>query len=147
MLKKTQRKRSTSRKRSRKTAPLPEKQWDMPAGFHSDESDVATLREVIDPNVPTRQLSDLTLEQRAELVAKRLELQPRVDLMVRDGLVDKARAITEVKAQTKVGKLLIEIEDQMIRNLMERAQKKDAKTSRRDRVSRKSKKRRSTKSH
>jgi hypothetical protein len=41
MVKKTQRKRSTSRKRSRRTAPLPEKQWDMPAGFHSDKSDVA----------------------------------------------------------------------------------------------------------
>ena len=100
----------------------------MPAGFHSDDSDVATLRDVVDPNVPTKQLSDLTLEQRAELVAKRLALQPNIELaMVGAGMIDKERALTEVRNKTKVGKLLIEIEDQMIRNLLEGAQKGYAK--------------------
>ena len=75
--------------------------------------------------VPTKHLSELTLEQRAELVAERLALQPSLELaMVGAGMIDKQRAITEVKGKTKVGKLLIEIEHQMIRNLLEQAQKK-----------------------
>jgi len=113
------------RVKKKRRALLPEKQWAMPAGFHSDDSDVATLRDVVDPIVPTKQLSDLTLEQRAELVVKRLELQPSIELaMVGAGMVDKTRAIAEVKARTKVGRLLIEIEHQMIRNLVEQAQKR-----------------------
>ena len=103
---------------------LPEKQWEMPAGFCADGSAQATLREVIDPDVATIQLAELSLEQRAELVAKRLELQPQIDLaMIGAGVIDKSRAITEVKNRTKVGKLLIEIEHQMIRNLIEQSQK------------------------
>src|SRR5947208_15268637 len=95
----------------RKTRPFPHKQWEMPAGFHSDGSKPATLREVLDPDVPTMQLTDLTLKQRAKLVAKRMELQPSIELaMVGPGMIDKARTITEVKKKTLVGKLLIEIE-------------------------------------
>lgn len=96
----------------------------MPAGFCADGSAQATLREVVDPNVATIQLAELSLEQRADLVAKRLELQAQIDLaMIGAGVIDKSRAITEVKNRTKVGKLLIEIEHQMIRNLIEQSQK------------------------
>lgn len=112
---------------TRKARALLQKQLAMPAGFHSDDSGVATLRDVVDPGVPTKQLSDLTLEQRAALVAERLALQPSLDLaMIGAGMIDKQRAITEVKGKTKVGKLLIEIEHQMIRNLLEQAKKKAA---------------------
>ena len=114
--------------RRRRTNILLEKQREIPAGFHSDGSRAATLREVLDPDVPTLQLTDLTLEQRAKLVAKRLELQPSISLaMVGAGMIDKARAINEVKRKTQVGKLLIEIEHQMIANLIEQAKKHDAK--------------------
>lgn len=117
----------SKKKRAKKSAPVPEKQWEMPAGFCSDGSAQATLREVVDPDQPTMQLSDLTLEQRAELVTKRLELQKEINLaMIGAGMIDKARAITEVKNKTKVGRLLIEIEHQMIRNLIEQSQKASA---------------------
>ncbi|HET6648478.1 MAG TPA: hypothetical protein VFH01_14215, partial [Pyrinomonadaceae bacterium] len=46
--------------------------------------------------------------------------------MIGAGMIDKQRAITEVKGKTKVGRLLIEIEHQMIRNLLEQTQKKVA---------------------
>lgn len=112
----------------RRTNTLLEKQREMPAGFHSEGSKAATLREVLDPDVPTMQLTDLTLEQRAKLVAKRLELQPSIELaMIGAGMIDKRRAINEVKKKTQVGKLLIEIEHQMIANLIEQAKKHDAK--------------------
>jgi hypothetical protein len=56
-------------------------------------------------------------------VTKRLELQKEINLaMIGAGMIDKARAITEVKNKTKVGRLLIEIEHQMIRNLIEQSQ-------------------------
>ena len=101
----------------------------MPAGFHGDNSSTATLREVVDPNVPTKHLSELNLEQRAELVAERLALQPTIELaMIGAGMIDKQRAITEVKGKTKVGRLLIEIEHQMIRNLLEQTQKAESST-------------------
>lgn len=117
-----------SKMRRRRTDTLLEKQRKIPAGFHSDGSKPATLRDVLDPDVPTMQLTDLTLEQRAKLVAKRLELQPSIELaMVGAGMIDKTRAIKEVKRKTKVGKLLIEIEHQMIANLIEQAKKHDAK--------------------
>lgn len=121
-------KKGSKKRAAKKSAAFPQKQLDMPAGFHSDGSKHATLREVLNPDVPTTQLSDLTFEQRAELVAKRLELQPKIELaMIGAGMIDKARAITEVKGRTKVGRLLIEIEHQMIRNLIEQAQKRDSK--------------------
>ena len=101
----------------------------MPAGFLGDNSSTATLREVVDPNVPTKHLSELTLEQRAELVAERLALQPTIELaMIGAGMIDKQRAITEVKGKTKVGRLLIEIEHQMIRNLLEQTQEAERST-------------------
>jgi hypothetical protein len=116
-------KRGSKKKPAKKSGPVPEKQWEMPAGFCSDGSTQATLREVVDPDQPTMQLSDLTLQQRAELVTKRLELQKEINLaMIGAGMIDKARAITEVKNKTKVGRLLIEIEHQMIRNLIEQSQ-------------------------
>ena len=122
------RKRTAAKKASgrttKKAVAFPEKQWEMPAGLHADGSNHATLRDVLDPEVATMQLSDLTLEQRAELVVKRLALQSKIELaMIGAGMIDKARAITEVKNKTKVGQLLIEIEHQMIRNLIEQSQK------------------------
>lgn len=121
------RKKSKKGSAKRKNRALLKKQLAMPAGFHGDNSSTATLREVVDPNVPTKQLSELTLEQRAELVAERLALQPTIELaMIGAGMIDKQRAITEVKGKTKVGRLLIEIEHQMIRNLLEQTQKKVA---------------------
>jgi hypothetical protein len=123
-------KKKTARKQTSRTpTAFPHKQWGMPAGFCADGSRHASLREVIDPDQPTMQLSDLTFDQRADLVMKRLELQKEINLaMIGAGLIDKARAITEVKNKTRVGRLLIEIEHQMIRNLIEQSGKSRRRT-------------------
>ena len=63
--KKTTSKKGAKKRRSRRSAPVPKKQWEMPVGFSADGIGHATLRHVVDPDVPTMQLSDLTLEQRA----------------------------------------------------------------------------------
>jgi hypothetical protein len=141
--KKSAKKQPAKKRAAKKSGKIPEKQWEMPAGFSADGIGHATLRDVVDPDVPTLQLSDLSLEQRAELVSKRLELQSQINLaMIGAGLIDKSRAITEVKNRTKVGKLLIEIENQMIRNLLEQAQRKEAATRRRPTAKRKTTSRR-----
>jgi hypothetical protein len=100
---------------------IPREQWDYPAGYSADGTRLANLREVVDPKVPTMSLSQLTPEQRAELVAERIARQPKFQLaMVGAGVVDKERAISEVKAQTEVGRALMEIEQNAI-NLLVRA--------------------------
>jgi hypothetical protein len=124
MRKRSLSKRSPKKRARKKRTVIPAKQWDMPAGLHANGVEHATLRDVLDPDKPTMQLSDLTIQQRAELVVKRLELQPSIELaMVGAGMIDKTRAINEVKKKTQVGKLLIEIEHQMIANLIEQAKK------------------------
>ena len=106
---------------------VPEKQWEMPAGFHADGKTLATLKDVVDPHKPTMQLTNLPFDKRAALVVERLSRQPQFELnMIGAGKIDKARAITEVKNHTKVGRLLVEIEHQMIRNLIEHAEKQAA---------------------
>ena len=102
---------------------VPEKQWEMPAGYHADGKTLATLKDVVDPHQATMQLTNLPFDKRAALVVERLTRQPQFELnMIGAGKIDKARAITEVKNHTKVGRLLIEIEHQMIRNLIEHAE-------------------------
>jgi hypothetical protein len=114
-------KKPTSRKQS---IAVHQKQWDLPAGYRLGGTQLATLREMIDPQSPTLSLSELTPEQMAELVAQRIEAQKEFKIaMIGAGLIDKNRAVAEVRAQTKVGKVLMEIEQQMIHNLIERAQK------------------------
>jgi len=103
---------------------IPPEQWDMPVSFAQDGS-MVSLREFIHPTVPVLSLSQLSPEQRAELTVKRIELQPRFELgMIGAGIVDKSRAIAEVKSQSKVGRLLTEIEQRVINNLVTDAARK-----------------------
>ena len=102
---------------------VPSDQWDMPAGFRSD-GQIATLKDVVDPKVPTVSLGELTPQQRADLVIKRIEQQPDFKVaMVGAGIVDKNRAIAEIKAGSSIGKELIEIEQRLLNNLSERGSK------------------------
>lgn len=102
---------------------VPRDQLDMPAGFQPD-GQIATLKEVLDPKVPTLSLGELSPQQRVDLVVKRIEQQPDFKIaMVGAGVVDKDRAIAEVKAQSKVGRALMEIEQRVLNNLTERGSK------------------------
>jgi hypothetical protein len=108
--------------RNPKRSGIPSKQWDMPATYRADSSRMATFRELIDPTVPTLSLSQLDRDKLADLVAKRIELQPKYEMMmVGAGPIDRDRAITEVKAQTDVGRILMEIEQRAIQMLADRA--------------------------
>jgi hypothetical protein len=86
--------------------------WSSPAGFHAHEIRRATLREVTDPNVPTKNLPELSVREAHDLAAARLALRPE-DFLVAVmgyGLIDKQRAIAEIKVQSKLGKHLAVLE-------------------------------------
>jgi hypothetical protein len=64
-------------------------------------------------------LAELTEQQRVELAVARLQSRPddfRM-VMVGPGVIDKTRAIAEVKALTRVGRTLMEIEHSMLLTL------------------------------
>ncbi len=114
----------TKSKKDTASTEISTKQWKMPAGYSSDGTKMANLREVVDPNVPTLSLSELSPDQRVDLVAKRIEAQPEFQIaMIGAGILDKERAITEVKGQTKIGRALMEIEQRVITNLIDKATK------------------------
>lgn len=105
----------SKKKKATKSGDIQARQWKLPASYCAGGEGMASLREVADPNVPTLAFSELTQQQRAELVAKRIEVQPKFQIvMLGAGLVDQQRAIAEVKAQTSVGRALMEIEQRVI---------------------------------
>lgn len=107
-------------------APIPQEQWELPAAFLPDHSRFATLKEMVDPSVrTTSSLGELTEDQRADLVAKRIEAQPNFSVsLLGIGTIDKPRAIAEVKARSKIGKALIEIEQRVLNDLFKRAKQR-----------------------
>lgn len=85
---------------------------------------MATLREVVDPETPTMNLSQLSDKQRLDLVAKRIEMQPDFQIaMLGAGLIDQKRAIQEVKSGTPIGRNLAEIEERLLNHVIETAKK------------------------
>ena len=95
-------------------------QMDLPVTFDA-AGNLVTLREVMEPgHGSVFSLASLSPEKRAELTVKRIDAQPKFEVaMIGGGIVDKARAIREVKAQTDIGKILTEIEQRVIQNLLD----------------------------
>ena len=100
---------------------IPPKQWELPVSMGTDGHWV-TLKEAIEEKVAMLSFGQLSLGQQAELVAKRIESQPEFELAMA-GLVNKEHAIQEVRAQSSVGRTLIEIEQRMIYRILEQASK------------------------
>ncbi|MCI0338025.1 MAG: hypothetical protein L0226_10635 [Acidobacteria bacterium] len=99
---------------------IPAEQWDLPATYSADGKQMLPLRDLTDPNVSALAPSQLTPNQRAELVARRIELQAEFEVvMIGAGMIDKNRAVAEVKAQSDVGRILIEVEQRVLNNLMD----------------------------
>lgn len=91
------------------------------AGYHRDGQKVATLRELLDPSVPTMSLSELTEDQRVNLIVSRLRNEPdnfRIGI-IGPGIIDKTRAIAEVEARSRIGRTIMEIEQNTLRHLGE----------------------------
>jgi hypothetical protein len=98
---------------------------DLPVSF-DPAGNLVTLREAMKSGYGGFiSLASLSPEKRAELTVKRIEAQPKFELgMVGAGIVDKQRAIKEVKAQSEVGRVLMEIEQRVINSVLEAIPKK-----------------------
>jgi hypothetical protein len=115
-------KRASKKRGIEKAGAIQKRQWELPTSYCADGKGWATLREVVDPDVPTMTYSELSPEQRAELVAKRISEQPKFLIaMLGAGLLDQKRAMAEVKAQTAIGRALMEIEQRVINHQVNKA--------------------------
>ena len=115
-------KRASKKRGVEKAGAIQKRQWELPTSYCAGGKGWATLREVVDPDVPTMTYSELSPEQRAELVAKRISEQPKFQIaMLGAGLLDQKRAMAEVKAQTAIGRALMEIEQRVINHQVDKA--------------------------
>jgi hypothetical protein len=132
-------KHARKKKKTEKAGAIQDRQWELPASYCAGGKGWATLREVVDPDVPTMTFSELSPKQRAELVAKRIAQQPKFQIaMLGAGLLDQKRAMAEVKAQTAIGRALMEIEQRVINHQVTKAinaeQPKPAKKAKKKKV-------------
>jgi hypothetical protein len=115
-------KRARKKRKTEKAGAIQDRQWSLPASYCADGKGWASLREVVDPDVPTMTYAELSPDQRSALVAKRIGQQPKFQIaMLGAGLLDQKRAMAEVKAQTSIGRALMEIEQRVINHQMTKA--------------------------
>lgn len=100
---------------------VPTEQWELPVSLDAKGRLIA-MWEICVGKVIALPFGQLSSNQQAELVAARIEQQPKFELsMIGVGVVSKEGAIAEVRAQSPVGRTLIEIEQRMIERMMARA--------------------------
>lgn len=98
-----------------------EDHWSRPVAMAPDGQWIS-LREVIDDEPARFSFIQLTPEQQSELVAERIRQRPVFDVGILGlGVFSKKRAINEVRARTRIGCTLIEVEQRMIASLLKRA--------------------------
>ena len=115
-------KRASKKRKAAKSSAIQDRQWNLPASYCADGKGWASLREVVDPDVPTMTYAELSPDQRSALVAKRIGQQPKFQIaMLGAGLLDQKRAMAEVKAQTSIGRALMEIEQRVINHQLAKA--------------------------
>jgi hypothetical protein len=108
-------------KASPKKSEIPASQWTLPAGYKAD-GQFATLKDVLAPDVHTLSLTEMTPEQKRNLVAARINAQPKYNLMTLGaGEVNKEQAVSAVKAGTPLGRTLIEVEERYLGDVMRHA--------------------------
>ncbi len=100
---------------------FPPEQYDLPVTF-DQSGQILTLRQMLEPGSSAMPLSSLDPEKLAELATQRIAAQPDFEIaMISAGRVNKARALKEIAAQTDVGQLLVEIEQRVIKLVLDRA--------------------------
>jgi hypothetical protein len=103
---------------------IKKEQWEMPVSFDA-EGIMISLRDYVEGHHKGLSFSALSPEQRAELAAKRIEMQPDYEMAtIGAGVIGKERAVDEVRNQTKLGRRLTQIETRVIMHLIDEATKR-----------------------
>ena len=114
-------KKAASKKAKKRKAGIPAEQWALPVSMDA-EGQLVSLRDACAGKAAVLSFAQLSLDQQADLVAVRIEKQPKFELsMIGVGIVSKERAIAEVRARSPVGRTLIEIEQRMMARMMKQA--------------------------
>lgn len=102
---------------------IQKEQWEMPVTF-DEAGNLVSLREYTKEGHKALSFSALSADQRAELAAKRIEMQPDYEMAtIGAGVVGKQRAADEVRSHTKLGRRLEQIESRVIMHLLDEAAK------------------------
>ena len=89
------------------------------------EGRLVSLREYVEGGHKALSFSALTPDQRAEVAARRIEMQPDYEIAtIGAGVVNKERAVDEVRTQTKLGRRLTQIETRVIMHVIDEAMKR-----------------------
>jgi hypothetical protein len=83
------------------------------AGVHHKSGRVATIRQVIASDIPTRTGKELSLDERVRLATRRIRDNKRfVSMMMLgvEGVIDRKRALEEIKKRSHIGLHLLEID-------------------------------------
>jgi hypothetical protein len=100
---------------------IKKEQWEMPVSF-DEEGKPISLRAYIEGGHNALSFSALSDDQRAELAAKRIEMQPDYEMATIDaGVIGKERAVDEVRTKTKLGRRLAQIETRVVMHLIDEA--------------------------
>ena len=100
---------------------IPDEEWDLPISFN-DNGEPVSLRDYVGGMTPAIPIANLLPEQRAELTILRLQRRPSYQMaMIGVGLLDQQRALAEVRARSQAGRVVVDIEFRMIRQLIEHA--------------------------
>jgi hypothetical protein len=103
---------------------IKKEQWDMPVSF-DEAGNLVSLREYVEQGHKALSFSALSPDQRAEIAAKRIEMQPDYEMAsIGAGVISKERAVDEVRTQTKLGRRLAQIETRVIMHLIGEATKR-----------------------
>jgi hypothetical protein len=103
-------------------APITEEEWNMAVSLMKDGGAFASLRQSIASQDFTIPISDLTLDQWTAVISQRIRSIPSFQIyMFGAGVIDQQRALTELANHSSVGQALVEIEQNLIRNLHARA--------------------------
>jgi len=103
-------------------APISELEWNMAVTVMKESGAFASLRQSVALQDAVVPLSDLALDQWRAIISERIRNLPAFRIyMFGAGVVDKDRALTEIANYSTVGQALIEIEQNLVRNLHVRA--------------------------
>ena len=105
-----------------------DRQLKLPIGLGADGA-MVSLEEFLSSGVEARLWPELEPAQRADITAKRIELQPKFNMtFIGLGTVGKNQAIEEVKAQSRIGLRLIDIENRLLTRLLSDIEKQAGST-------------------
>ena len=99
--------------------PITELQWRLPVSL-DENGNMVSLRDYATGGHATIPFSALSDVQRAAVAATRIEMFPGYEMAsLSDGAISKDRAVKEVRAGTKLGRQLAEIEYYIILKLLD----------------------------